>query len=194
MRAFVERIVFSQAVIMVVGGLITAAVLWFLAPLAGTTVPLSVGVMRALGVVLVPATMGITAGLTQWRQRRLNSSMATELANGGGAAGSQEVQVLSTRLREALDALKRSRFGKAAGRRWLYQLPWYVLIGPPGSGKTTALVNSGLNFPLSGKYGRRGIGGVGGTRSCDWWFTDEAVLIDTAGRYTTQDSAPEADQ
>ncbi len=31
--------------------------------------------------------------------------------------------------------------------------------------------------------------GVGGTRNCDWWFTDEAVLIDTAGRYTTQDSA-----
>jgi len=30
--------------------------------------------------------------------------------------------------------------------------------------------------------------GVGGTRNCDWWFTDEAVLIDTAGRYTTQDS------
>ena len=30
--------------------------------------------------------------------------------------------------------------------------------------------------------------GVGGTRNCDWWFTDQAVLIDTAGRYTTQDS------
>jgi len=33
-----------------------------------------------------------------------------------------------------------------------------------------------------------GIGGVGGTRNCDWWFTDQAVLIDSAGRYTTQDS------
>ena len=30
--------------------------------------------------------------------------------------------------------------------------------------------------------------GVGGTRNCDWWFTDEAVLIDTAGRYTTQEA------
>jgi type VI secretion system protein ImpL len=29
---------------------------------------------------------------------------------------------------------------------------------------------------------------VGGTRHCDWFFTDEAVLIDTAGRWTTQDS------
>src|SRR5262249_25320875 len=30
-------------------------------------------------------------------------------------------------------------------------------------------------------------------RNCDWWFTDEAVLLDTAGRYTTQDSDESAD-
>ncbi|HET6371580.1 MAG TPA: type VI secretion system membrane subunit TssM, partial [Nitrospiria bacterium] len=29
--------------------------------------------------------------------------------------------------------------------------------------------------------------GVGGTRNCDWWFTSEAVLLDTAGRYVTED-------
>ena len=32
---------------------------------------------------------------------------------------------------------------------YLYDLPWYILIGPPGAGKTTALVNSGLKFPLA---------------------------------------------
>jgi hypothetical protein len=31
--------------------------------------------------------------------------------------------------------------------------------------------------------GKNAIRGVGGTRNCDWWFTDSAVLIDTAGRY-----------
>ncbi len=36
--------------------------------------------------------------------------------------------------------------------------------------------------------------GVGGTRNCDWWFASEAVLIDTAGRYTTQDSDRDADR
>ncbi|MEJ1976165.1 MAG: hypothetical protein WDN49_08745 [Acetobacteraceae bacterium] len=64
--------------------------------------------------------------------------------------------------------------------------PWFVLIGPPGSGKTTALLNSGLHFPLAQEDGSdAAVGGVGGTRLCDWWFADEAVLIDTAGRYTT---------
>jgi type VI secretion system protein ImpL len=56
------------------------------------------------------------------------------------------------------------------------------------SGKTTALVNSSLEFPLAQKFGKEALHGVGGTRNCDWWFTNEAVLIDTAGRYTTQDS------
>src|SRR5262249_34668750 len=31
-----------------------------------------------------------------------------------------------------------------------------------------------------------GVRGVGGTRNCDWWFTNEAILLDTAGRYTTE--------
>ncbi|TFW14753.1 type VI secretion system membrane subunit TssM, partial [Duganella callida] len=78
--------------------------------------------------------------------------------------------------------------------QYLYQLPWYMLVGAPGSGKTTTLLHSGLKFPLADALGPGAIGGVGGTRNCDWWFTDEAVLLDTAGRYTTQDSHQEVDQ
>ena len=90
------------------------------------------------------------------------------------------------------DAEKRERQGK---RDYLYDLPWYVLIGPPGSGKTTALVNSGLKFPLSPRRQRRRRSpALGGTRYCDWWFTEDAVLIDTAGRYTTQDSDATGDK
>ena len=69
-------------------------------------------------------------------------------------------------------------------RNYLYSRPWYVIIGPPGAGKTTAIVNSGLRFPFS----EQNLKGVGGTRNLDFWFADEAVLVDTAGRYTTQDS------
>ena len=68
-----------------------------------------------------------------------------------------------------------------------------MIIGPPGSGKTTALVNSGLKFPLEQRFGKDALRGVGGTRNCDWWFTDEAIFLDTAGRYTTQDSDARAD-
>ena len=94
-------------------------------------------------------------------------------------------------MEEALATLRRT--GKSSARA-LYDLPWYLIIGPPGAGKTTALINSGLKFPLAGDRAAKAIQGVGGTRYCDWWFTDAAVLIDTAGRYTTQDSDAKADR
>jgi type VI secretion system protein ImpL len=78
-----------------------------------------------------------------------------------------------------------ARAGKRGGAAALYSLPWYVIIGPPGAGKTTALKHSGLVFPFAGAGGGA-VRGVGGTRNCDWWFTNEAILLDTAGRYTTQ--------
>ncbi len=112
---------------------------------------------------------------------------------GGGAGGagrdSAESEQLRKRFEEAVKTLKSSK-GKHGD---LYSIPWYMIIGPPGSGKTTALVHSGLNFPLEQKFGKGALRGVGGTRNCDWWFTEDAVLLDTAGRYTTQDSDEGAD-
>ena len=102
---------------------------------------------------------------------------------------SAELSELRDKMRAAIAKLKKSK----GGRRSLYELPWYVMIGPPGAGKTTAIVNSGLEFPLADEFGKTAIGGVGGTRNCDWWFTENAVLIDTAGRYTTQESDADAD-
>ena len=90
----------------------------------------------------------------------------------------------------ALTLLKRAR----GTRGYLYEQPWYAIIGPPGAGKTTALLNSGLKFPLAAEMGQGAVAGVGGTRLCDWWFTENAVLIDTAGRYTTQDSNAAVDR
>lgn len=110
------------------------------------------------------------------------------------AAARQELALVTQRFREALRILRRRRFAGSGGRRWLYQLPWYVVIGPPGSGKTTAVTQSGLSFPLADSHGQAALGGIGGTRHCDWWFTDDAVLIDTAGRYTSQDSAASRDR
>jgi type VI secretion system protein ImpL len=110
----------------------------------------------------------------------------------GAQESSAELEALNKRMQEALAILRKTKFGGKKGG--LYQLPWYMFVGAPGSGKTTALVQSGLRFPLAESMGKGAIGGVGGTRNCDWWFTDEAVLLDTAGRYTTQDSHAEVDK
>ena len=100
-----------------------------------------------------------------------------------------ELDILRERLSSAVNELKSKRMQHGKGEsRYLYQLPWYIIIGPPSSGKTTLLKNSNLKTALSEEYGRDSVKGVGGTRHCDWWFTEDAVLLDTAGRYTTQDS------
>jgi type VI secretion system protein ImpL len=98
-----------------------------------------------------------------------------------------EIQELQKQVQGGINALKTSKLGKGkkGGAAALYSLPWYVIIGPPGAGKTTALKHSGLVFPFADPRGG-GVRGVGGTRNCDWWFTNEAILLDTAGRYTTE--------
>src|ERR1051325_3865147 len=134
-----------------------------------------------------------------WRIRRANQSMLQGIAGADAEAESsarsaQEIATLQARFKEAVTVLRKARFkGRAGERQYLYQLPWYVIVGAPGSGKTTALVNSGLKFPLEEAGASQSIKGVGGTRNCDWWFTDEAVLLDTAGRYVTQDSEQKVD-
>lgn len=103
-------------------------------------------------------------------------------------------EMLDNRFSEAAMLLKKTQFGQRGGwlqrfnAQYLYQLPWYLIMGAPGAGKTTALINSGLEFPLSDTLGKTALRGIGGTRHCDWWFTGQAVLLDTAGRYTLQES------
>ena len=124
------------------------------------------------------------------RKRRRDALLVQGISAPDPAAdhAAEEEAELRERLTTALDRLKATS-GKKGG--FLYEQPWYVIIGPPGSGKTTALANSGLEFPLTdgGK-----LQGVGGTRLCEWWLSDNAVLIDTAGRYTSQDSDAAADK
>lgn len=94
-----------------------------------------------------------------------------------------EIDELKNQLLAAIESLKKTRLGKGrSGRAALYALPWYMFVGPPAAGKTTAIVNSGLEFP----YGND-IKGIGGTRNCDWFFSSAAIILDTAGRYITED-------
>ena len=125
-------------------------------------------------------------------QDLLNSITDAELESDNRA--SKDLKVLQDRMSAAIEILKKQKLNGVSGNnKSIYELPWYMFIGAPGSGKTTALKNCGLKFPISNKDGILSIKGVGGTRNCDWWFTNDAVFLDTAGRFTTQDADIRAD-
>lgn len=194
-----------RVTISVIGLIAISLLIWFAGPQlkfgAQNTAPLASQVTRLICIMVAVLVWGINNLWAQSRNKKTNSNLVSGLQESQQSLDSadfndqsyEEIQQIGERFTQALDTLKRYRFKGASGKRALYELPWYIIVGPPGSGKTTALVNSGLEFPLAEKFGRAALQGVGGTRNCDWWFTNEAVLIDTAGRYTTQDSHKVAD-
>ncbi len=174
-----------------VGALILAVVVWLAGPLVyiGDAQPFEGELTRLLIIALI---LLVVVGSIVWRvvaRQRAAGKIAQAMTE--PAAEESDAPILKEKMEDALATLKRT--GKSSARA-LYDLPWYLIIGPPGAGKTTALINSGLKFPLAGDTAAKAVQGVGGTRYCDWWFTDAAVLIDTAGRYTTQDSDARIDR
>ena len=173
-----------------------SAVIWWIGPLVaiGDAKPLESTWVRVIVIVTLWLIWIARRVWVAWRHRQAQAALLKGIS-GGPSATDREAEVLGQRFREALDKLK----GSANKRSWfgsgnsLYELPWYVFVGAPGSGKTTALQNAGLQFLLTESSAATPVRGVGGTRNCDWWFTSEAVLIDTAGRYTTQESDTEVD-
>ncbi|MDM0108089.1 type VI secretion system membrane subunit TssM [Variovorax sp. J22R24] len=171
------------------------ALLWFAAPLLafGTWHPFDGVRARVVLLALVLCLLLGLRGLRTLLARRRNDRLLKGLASGD--AGPE----LSQRFRQALAMLRQGIEAEGGTRRWwqsrrqVQQLPWYLIIGAPGGGKTTALLHSGLRFPLAERLGRDPLAGTGGTRQCDWWFSQDAVFVDTAGRYTTQDSDAAAD-
>ncbi|HSD35878.1 MAG TPA: type VI secretion system membrane subunit TssM, partial [Rhodocyclaceae bacterium] len=132
-----------------------------------------------------------------WRNRRaarassaISGMMEAEAERAVQAAAPDkrpEVEALRGRMLEAVKTIKTSKLGELSGKAALYELPWYLVIGNPAAGKSSAIVNSGLRFPFSDNTGNV-IHGLGGTRNCDWFFTSEGILLDTAGRYSVYEA------
>ncbi len=193
-------ILISREVVTLVGVILLSVLIWLIGPLVAVAdfYPFESTLVRFIAIILLFVLWAVFLLLRQRKSKKTDAALVEGLVAGEAGAAqrstdSEELPQLRERFEEALELLKRSKLGGEVGRQYLYQLPWYVLIGPPGAGKTTALVNSELHFPLADHLGKNAVRGVGGTRNCDWWFTDDAVLIDTAGRYTTQDSDQLAD-
>ncbi len=153
--------------------------------LLGIWVPITLSVVVILIVVAMVVVRKLRARRAAAQLEKALAEQAAQHAQSARPDLQAEILEMQGEFDKAVSALKSSKLG--SGKDALYKLPWQIIIGPPGAGKTTALRNSGLQFPyLSAKTGGA-VRGLGGTRNCDWWLTNESVILDTAGRWTTED-------
>jgi len=122
-----------------------------------------------IALILVGLWFGINWAVALWTRRKQQTFDASMAAREG----------IEDRKREWagwITELKKQGIDR-------YKLPMYLLVGEPQSGKSILLHNSDLHFP----FGQNRLSGIGGTRGCDWWFTEEAVILDLAGRLFTHE-------
>jgi len=141
-----------------------------------------------VGLFILTGVMGLWLGIVffkkVWLRRREQKFVSQVIEQDEyylKSLGDQErknSKELQDRWKEAMEALRKSHLKKYGNP--LYVLPWYMVIGESGSGKTTAIKSARLSSPFA-EISRTS--GISGTRNCDWWFFEEAILIDTAGRY-----------
>ena len=161
--------------------------IWLIAALFGIPV-------IYVAIVTIMLLVGVI-GLLLVKQNELGQKANSKQRPDGIAADDQlipeirpetraEIEMLQKKFLEMTTKIRQSELGKGIqGKTALYTLPWYITMGPYASGKSTLIKNSGLEFPLGID---EEVKGVSGTRSCDWWFTNEAIILDTAGRYTSE--------
>lgn len=148
-----------------------------------------VRVLAMAGVVLVYA---VPMSVRWWRRMRRHPSKLRRLLRLGKRSArplaASRLTTIEDMAHGAITQLKTRRGGIRGLARlfqwpaYLYDVPWYVVLGPKGSGKTTALLNAGLVFPLDAQL-QHSLAPDDARALPGWRLTNEAVLIDTAGHY-----------
>jgi hypothetical protein len=142
----------------------------------------------ALGLALVALSLALYGKIKKWRDKRRAAALGAQLAQNSSSAP----QGVSDPARRAkLDDLRQS-FQKGVDKfrtagKDIYSLPWYMVVGEPGSGKTEAIRHCNVGFPPGLQDEMQG---AGGTINMHWWFTNQAVILDTAGKLLFQEAPP----
>ncbi|MGQ3674525.1 type VI secretion system membrane subunit TssM [Xanthobacter sp. TB0139] len=181
--------VFWRWVLLALGVLVLSLLTWFAAPhLSILGVRPLAGLFPRLLVQCVILLFALLIVLV-WRLRHKPPSSAQAVV-AAPVAASQEKNDEDTRIRaeitqmtegfqQALDVLRRMRGSRKFARAYAYQLPWYLVMGPTGSGKTSFIRHSGLRFPVAERSG----GKQDSEAETTFFFTNKAVLIDTQGPF-----------
>lgn len=154
-------------------------------------------ILKVLMVVLVLFLVAIVLYfllgflLRKLRAYRAKAAMQRELDQSTQDPSPQKPN--ESELQTAFDQTITEIGSSKKGERALHLMPWYLVMGPQGSGKSSVLRHSGLEYPyLEGS--QRGIPELrsGPTEHCDCWVSDQGVFLDLAGKYAEPGAEPKA--
>ncbi|EDT40121.1 type VI secretion protein IcmF [Burkholderia ambifaria MEX-5] len=170
--------------------------IWYAAPLLslGHTAPFEPVSARLTAIALIVAAFALFWIVRLWQKMREDDAFMKKMLRmdrrKDESPAAPRLRKIEGIVTSALTRLKSMRTGARGlgklfqGKRYLYELPWYITLGSQGSGKTSVLMNGGLAFPVAEQMQRAVGTPAGDAASVDWWLTNDAVLIDTAGYYT----------
>ncbi|WP_321872841.1 type VI secretion system membrane subunit TssM [Burkholderia ubonensis] len=179
--------------------------IWYAGPLLsfGHAAPFEPASARLTAITLVAGALVLFGVFRLWQKMRADDKFLKKMLRVGDK---KEESPAASRLRKveaivtsALARLKSMRTGARGlgrlfqGKRYLYELPWYITLGSQGAGKTSILMNGGLAFPVAEQMQRAAGTPVADAAAVDWWLTNDAVLIDTTGYYTRHGASLAAD-
>ena len=198
MRLFhmLDRLVTSRIALGLVLFAVLALLIWYGGPKLAIdgAEPLASQASRLIAIaVLAVVFLGLEA-FRRWRLNRLNRRILSSIGSFEGVSGPTggigRVREGYAMLCEAL----RTRGGaRLRNRRHLYEQPWYLVLGEPGSGRFAALANSGMEFVLDARTLERVPGSVPGRGGeCGWWVTDDAVFVVAPAEFVTEPGPTQA--
>lgn len=170
--------------------LLLCAVVWWVGPLIaiGTYRPLVATWVRVIIVILLLcwALLPFVASSLAWLFRHARAPRAQ-------AKKSAQRDRVTARFHDALRTLQHVGLARQRGawqqmgyrlrRSHIGEKPWFLVVGPQGSGKTSLIGESGESFLLAEHYGVQRTVDVGPTQDCNWWLAQNAVYIDTSGEW-----------
>lgn len=160
------------------------AVIWWIGPwiAVGVYRPLEDTRIRVLAMMLALA-WGAWPLLRAWRVR-----------TPGQAPAKRDAPVvddsMALRLADAARAMRHIRPAGVASRagrlrrlllRGRDRTPWFLVLGPPGAGKSAVVPSSGTSLLLAERHAAAGITEGAAAGACHVWLAQDAVLVDTQG-------------
>ncbi|MNM57697.1 hypothetical protein D3C81_689110 [compost metagenome] len=184
------RISLAMPVLLGLGTVLMLIAIWWLGPqwTWREQQPLASVAHRSVAsllLVLVPLLGWLVVLRAQYRRLRAErrQAAAAELDRALPFVHAQE-KALSQGLARYLD--------NAGGRRALYRLPWYLVLGDDHAGKTSFIERTDQSFSLTRIDKAQAQGRQAQTLAypVGWWVSNDAVIIDPPGAFISQQAAP----